>query len=496
MNRILQFALIAAFSFTACTSPAVEKKPNIIYIYADDMGYGDVGFNGQKYIKTPTLDKMAAEGIKFTDHYTGAPICAPARCILMTGRHSGASYIRNNQEMRNDDPYKSGQLPIPDEEETVAEILKEAGYTTAAIGKWGLGSLASSGSPLKQGFDFFFGYIDQAHAHNHFPAYLFRNDEMVMTRNDSFKVHTKFDGDDPADLKAYDKYKGPDYALDLMTEEAKNFIKENKGNPFFLYLPYVVPHKALQVPDESLEMYEGVFEEEPYLGGRGYSPHPKPLSAFAGMITRMDQKIGEILQLLEELELDENTIVMFSSDNGPGGGGGLDARFFESSGIYKGGKGSLYEGGIREPFIARWTGKIKEGTVTDHVSAQYDLKATLAELVGVDAGVTEGISFLPTLLGRNDEQKKHDYLYWEFSNGGGQYAVRIGDMKGIWRNVSRSAGEKWEVYNLKDDPSETRDLAERHPELIKRFSEIVKLRTPSHFDQWNFETTATGKNDN
>jgi len=496
MNRILHLLFIAALFFTACSTPSKQEKPNIIYIYADDMGYGDVGFNGQKYIKTPTLDKMAEEGIKFTDHYTGAPICAPARCILMTGKHSGRSYIRNNFEMHDDDPYKSGQLPIPDEEETIAEMLKKAGYTTAAIGKWGLGSLASSGSPLKQGFDFFYGYIDQAHAHNHFPAYLFRNDQMVMTRNDSFHVHTRFDGDDPSDLSAYDKYKGPDYSLDLMTVEAKNFIQENKDKPFFLYLPYIVPHKALQVPDESLAMYEGVFEEEPYLGGRGYSPHPKPLSAYAAMITRMDQKIGEILQLLKELGLDENTLVMFSSDNGPASGGGLNTRFFESSGIFKGSKGSLYEGGIREPFIARWPGKIKAGRVADHVSAQYDLKATLAELVGVDPGDTDGISFLPTLLGKDKEQKKHEYLYWEFSNGGGQYAVRIGDMKGVWRNVSGSDVEKWEVYNLKDDPSETKDLAAEYPELVKRFSEIVKQRVPSHIDRWNFDKTTASSQSN
>lgn len=484
MKRILQFAFIAALSFSACTA---EKKPNIIYIYADDMGYGDVGFNGQKYIKTPTLDKMAAEGIKFTDHYTGAPICAPARCILMTGKHSGNSYVRNNYELHDDDPYQSGQLPLAEEEETIAEMLKKAGYRTAAIGKWGLGSFASSGSPLKQGFDFFYGYNDQVHAHNHYPAYLWRNDKMEMTRNDSFKIHQRFEGEDPDDLKAYDKYKGPDYSLDMMTDEAKNFIRQNKDNPFFIYLPYIVPHKALQVPDESLEMYSGVFDEKPYLGGQGYSPHPRPLSAYAGMITRMDQKVGEILQLLKEMGLDEKTIVMFSSDNGPAGGGGLDARFFESSGGFRGAKGQLYEGGIREPFIARWPGRIKAGRVSDHVSAQYDLKATLAELTGVDAGATDGISFLPTLLGQDKKQQKHEYLYWEFSNGGGQYAVRMGDMKGIWRNVSRSVEERWEVYNLKEDPAETNNLAEQHPELVKKFSEIVKLRRPSHIDRWNFE---------
>lgn len=488
-NYLTSALSLFALTLSSCTSSQGQKEnplPNIIYVYADDMGVGDVGCYGQQYIKTPNIDRMAEEGIRFTQHYTGAPICAPARCSLLTGKHSGNAYIRNNFELPDSSAFKTGQLPIPDETVTIAEVLKRSGYATGVIGKWGLGSIESPGNPNKQGFDFFYGYADQVHAHNHYPTFLWRNGKQEFLQNNVPSVHPKYRTDQQIDAHTeYKKYMGPDYSLDLMTREAINFINDNRETPFFLYIPYVVPHKALQVPDESLEMYEGVFDEEPYNGRNGYTPHPKPLSAYAAMITRMDQKIGEILDHLKEAGLDENTLIMFSSDNGPAGGGGLDPSFFNSSGGLRGSKGQVYEGGIREPFVARWPGKIPAGSVTSHISAQYDLMATLAELAGQDVPETDGISFLPTLLGKENEQKQHEYLYWEFPRGN-QVAVRIGNLKGVKTQNRWNPDYKWQVYNLAKDETETTDVADEHPELIEKFEEIVKKRTPSHIAEWNF----------
>jgi arylsulfatase A-like enzyme len=463
-----------------------NKQPNVIYILADDLGYGDIGCYGQKYIKTPNIDRLAAEGIRFTQHYTSAPVCAPARCCLMTGKHLGHAFVRNNLELKDSSDFKTGQLPIPDETFTLAEMLKKVGYTNAVIGKWGLGSIASEGAPNKQGFDFFYGYADQNHAHNHYPEFLWRNDKQEFLPGNIKSAHPKIDRTKEVDSQEYKKYIGKNYSLDLMADEAVKFIEGNREKPFFLYLTFVVPHKALQVPEESLEMYNGVFDEKPYDGKMGYTPHARPLSAYAAMITRMDSKIGIILQKLQELGIDENTIVMFTSDNGPAGGGGLDTRFFNSSGGLRGSKSQVYEGGIREPFVARWPAKIKPGTTTDHVSAHYDLMATLAEITGQKLTDTDGISFLPTLLGQTEKQKQHEYLYWEFSSGGGQYAVRMGDWKGVRTGVSRNPNAEWQIYKLSTDRAETTNLTDRHPELVEKCKQIVSKRTPSQKPDWNF----------
>ena len=464
-----------------------SARPNIIYILADDLGYGDIGCYGQKYIKTPNIDRLAAEGIRFTQHYTGAPVCAPARCCLLTGKNAGHSFVRDNLELKDSDAYKTGQTPLPGETFTLAEMLKKSGYSTAIIGKWGLGSIASSGAPNKQGFDFFYGYADQVHAHNHYPDFLWRNDKQEFISGNVATVHPKIDKTLTVDKNEYKKYIGTHYSLDLMADEAVKFIGENRNNPFFLYLAFVTPHKALQVPDESLEMYNGKFDEQPYDGKAGYTPHPRPLSAYAAMITRMDSKVGAILQKLKELGIDDNTIVMFSSDNGPAGGGGLNNRFFNSSGGLRGMKGQVYEGGIREPFIVRWPGKVTPGKTTDQVSAQYDLMATLADLTGQKLNETDGISFLPTLFGQTEKQKKHEYLYWEFSSGDGQYAVRMGNWKGVRTGVSSNPNKQWEIYDLSSDQAETKNLADQHPELVVKFNQIVTRRTPSQNPKWNFE---------
>lgn len=464
-----------------------SSRPNIIYILADDLGYGDIGCYGQKYIKTPYIDRLAAEGIRFTQHYTGAPVCAPARCCLLTGKNAGHAFVRDNLELKDDDPFKIGQTPLPDETFTIAKMLKKSGYSTAIIGKWGLGSIASSGAPNKQGFDFFYGYADQVHAHNHYPDFLWRNDKQESIPGNVLTVHPKIDKSLTVDKNEYKKYIGTHYSLDLMADEAVKFIGENRNNPFFLYLAFVTPHKALQVPVESLEMYNGKFDEQPYDGKASYTPHPRPLSAYAAMITRMDSKVGAILQKLKELGIDDNTIVMFSSDNGPAGGGGLNNKFFNSSGGLRGMKAQVYEGGIREPFIVRWPGIVSPGKTSGHVSAQYDLMATLAELTGQKLNETDGISFLPTLRGETKNQKQHEFLYWEFTSGGGQYAIRMGDWKGIRTGVSKNSNSLWEVYNLSSDKTETTNVASQYPELVEKFRQIVNQRTPSQNPEWNFD---------
>ncbi|MCE5205420.1 MAG: arylsulfatase [Porphyromonadaceae bacterium] len=471
---------------TTCTQ-TVKSKPNIIYILADDLGYGDVGCYGQKYIKTPNIDRLATEGLLFTQHYAGAPVSAPTRCCLMTGKHLGHAYIRNNREIKDSSDFKAGQTPLPENTFTIARMLQNAGYTTALIGKWGLGSIESNGAPNKQGFDFFYGYSDQAHAHNHYPLFLWRNEKQEFLQGNVSSAHPKIDKSEIVPEMEYKKYQGEHYSLDLMAGEALNFVEKNKDNPFFLYLAFTIPHRALQVPEESVESYENIFNETLYDGKRGYTPHPKPKAAYAGMITRMDQKIGELMDKLKVLGLDHNTIVMFSSDNGHTGTGGADVNFFNSSGGLRGAKGTLYEGGIKVPFIVRWTGKILPNKTTNHISAQYDLMLTLAELTGQKIEDTDGVSFLPTLLGNTDKQKKHDYLYWEFSNGGGQYAIRMGDLKGVRMNVKDNNESHWEIYNVTTDPSESKNIAENHPRLIQKFNQITKKRTPSVFPEWNFE---------
>jgi arylsulfatase len=456
---MLPVVLILAAPAVDAADPPV-RKPNIVLILADDLGSHDVGCYGQKKIRTPSIDRLAAEGMRFTQAYAGSPVCAPSRCCLMTGKHGGHAYIRANQEVKPE-----GQTPIPDSEITLAELLKKEGYATGAIGKWGLGPPGSEGDPLKQGFDFFFGYNCQRHAHSHYPTYLWRNDRRIA-------------------LEGNDGKTGRQYSHDLFEAEALRFLKEHKDRPFFLYLPFTIPHVAIQVPEDSLAEYKGKWDDPPYQGGRGYLPHPAPRAGYAAMVTRMDRTVGRILDLLKELGLDDNTLVLFSSDNGPapGGVGGSDSAFFESAGPLRGLKGSVYEGGIRVPLLARWPGKIKAGTVSDHVCYFPDLMPTVMELIGAAGRVPQGIdgvSFAPTLLGRPEKQRLPEYLFWEYTGSGGQQAVRLGDWKGVRTNLHKG-NTKIELYNLKDDPSEQRDVADRHPEIVKRIETIMNTaRVPS-----------------
>jgi arylsulfatase len=476
-------------TFIHAQGPTPGEKPNFIFILADDLGYGELGCYGQEKIRTPHLDRMAAEGIRFTQFYCGSPVCAPSRCVLLTCKHSGHAYIRDNSEVQPE-----GQLPIPDEELTIAELLKKEGYATAVIGKWGLGPPGSSGDPLRQGFDFFFGYNCQRHAHNYYPTYLYRNHEKVILDNPDFPAHQKFpEGLDPSDPAHYTRYTGKQYAPDLMTEEALAFIRRHRNQPFFLYFATTIPHLALQVPEDSLREYLGKFPETPYLGDRGYLPHYAPRAAYAAMITRMDRHVGQILQLLEELNLADRTVVFFSSDNGPTHGrgpenlgvGGVDTDFFRSAGPLSGRKGSVYEGGIRVPLIVRWPGKIRPGSVTDHIAGFQDVLPTILHILGKQPPPDcDGISFLPTLLGM-PEQKTHPYLVWEFYGYGGQQAVRLGRWKGIRMNCYKDPNGPLQVFDLDTDLAETTDLAAAYPEIVRQMEEILK-REHSPSPHWDF----------
>ncbi len=476
-------AAVAALADLPACALAPQRKPNIIFIMADDLGWGELGCYGQTKIRTPTIDQMAAEGMKFSDAYSGSPVCAPSRCVLLTGYHPGHAYIRNNDEynITGGDVWRDlsleGQRPILPGTVTAGTVLQKAGYRTAAIGKWGLGGPGTTGAPNKQGFDQFYGYLCQRIAHNFYPPHLWRNDQKVMLKNEYFHPHQALPEDaDPHDPESYKAFSGQEYSHDLLVTEALQFVEENKSQPFFLYLPFTIPHVALQVPEDSSKEYEGQFPEEPYTGGTrnggSYLPHRTPLSAYAGMITRMDRDVGRIMDLVKQLGLDDDTIVFFTSDNGPSWVGGTDPDFFESHGVLRGRKAQVWEGGIRVPLVARWPGKIKPGTESNLPTAFWDMLPTFADLAGTPSpqGI-DGVSIVPTLLGQSD-QEVHEYLYWEFANS---VVVRKGD----WKGVLQARQENWELYNLATDIGETTDVAAANPEVL---ADIIEISKRAHVD--------------
>ena len=469
--------ILASFTQAQAGGSTPKRAPNIVFILADDLGYGELGCYGQQKIKTPNLDRMAAQGIRFTQHYAGNAVCAPSRCVLMTGKHPGRAFIRDNRSVGAE-----GQYPLPEGTVTLARLLRSLGYATGAFGKWGLGGPASSGMPDKQGFDRFFGYNCQAKAHNSYPPSLWDNDRVVKLDNSTIKLPDKLppdiDAKDPANYKAY---QGKVYSADVIAEQARKFIRDNKDRPFFLYVPTTVPHLALQVPNDSLAEYVGKWDDPPYVGGKGYLPHHAPRAAYAAMVTRMDREVGRIMDLIAELGLDDDTLFVFSSDNGPLNDrfAGTDSEFFNSTRGLRGYKGSLYEGGIRVPCVVRWRGRIPAGTTSDRVTGFEDWLPTLLELTGNSKSIPrdiDGIGFVPILFGK--AQDPRPFMYREFPGYGGQQLVRMGDWTGIRQklapNKKASPALKTELYNLKDDLGQTKDLAADHADVVAAIERIFR----------------------
>ncbi len=498
MNQIKKlFLLIIAIalfaSFTSCnssekTETKSNQKPNIIYILADDLGYGELGCFGQEKIETPNIDKLAQSGIKFTEHYSGAPVCAPSRCVLLTGKHMGHAQVRGNDEWRergNVWDYKSmiadstleGQRPMKEGTITIGSKMQEAGYKTAMFGKWGLGAPQTQSIPTKMGFDFFVGYNCQRQAHTYFPVHLYKNEARLYLGNDTVAPNTKLDkGVDPYDLKSYAKYDLQNYSSKVMFDEMTGFVEENKDNPFFVYWATPIPHAPLQAPKRWVDYYVNKFgDEEPYIGGKGYFPNRYPHATYAAMISYLDENVGKLVQQLKDLGVYDNTLIIFTSDNGATYNGGTDSPWFDSGGPFKSeygwGKGTTHEGGIRTPMVASWPGKIVSGTESDHISAFWDVMPTLCEIAGADVPEdADGISFLPALVG--EKQTAHDHLYWEFPSYGGQQAVRLGKWKAIRNNIFKGNMEI-ELYNLEDDIQELNDVAADNPEIVKQIEEIM-----------------------
>ncbi len=462
------------------------RPPNIVFVMADDLGWGELGCQGQGRIRTPRLDALAAEGVRLTRHVAGSPVCAPSRCVLLTGFHPGHAQVRDNREVKPE-----GQHPLEAGTPTIARALRDRGYATGAFGKWGLGPPGSEGDPLAQGFDRFYGYNCQRVAHNYHPTSLWDDDVAVPLDNPDFSAHDRLrddeDGDDPA---SYARFRGDDYAPDLITEQALAFVRDHADEPFFLYWPTPVPHLALQVPEDSLEEYAGLWDDPPYPGGKGYLPHPSPRAAYAAMVTRMDRDVGRLLDLLDALGLADDTLVVFTSDNGPTYDriGGSDSAFFDSAAGLRGLKGSILKGGVRVPCLVRWPGVVAPGTTSDRLTGFEDWLPTLLDVADVgtpaDRPTTDGLSFLPTL--RGEPMDARPFLYREFAGYGGQQAVWRGRWKAVRRGLRKlEAGDApvTELYDLDADPSESTDVASAHPDVV---AELESIMTREHEPEPDF----------
>lgn len=450
MNRILiVFALFSAVSpgLFESSSASAASKPNLIYILLDDAGYADLSCYGQKKFQTPNIDQLAQEGLKFTDHYAGCTVCAPTRCCLMTGLHTGHAVVRGNREVQPE-----GQASMPAEIVTIPRLLRKAGYVTGAFGKWGLGAPGSASDPANH-FDEFFGYNCQRQAHNYYPTHLWHNREKV-------------------------ELDGKTYSHDLIMAESLNFIRSSVENdkPFFCFLPITIPHAAMHVPEESAAPFRKKFPQFEDTIGKYKGPLVKnPAAGFAGMMTRLDSQIGELMALLKKLGIDQSTVVMLTSDNGPHKEGGHMPQFFDSNGPLRGIKRDVYEGGIRVPLIARWPGTIQSGAESSLISAHWDVLPTLCELAGAKTpeGV-DGISMVPTLTGKGTQQP-HEFLYWEFPSVGGKQAVRMGKWKGVRLNLFKNPKAKLELYDLSQDLGEKNNIATDHPDVVRKLEKALAV---------------------
>ena len=492
LARALRFALIVALAVVggiavrvqaADPSRSTQGPLNVVFMLADDLGWGELGCYGQKRIPTPNLDRLASQGMRFTQHYSGAPVCAPSRCVLMTGKHLGHAEIRSNMPARRLLPqFEEGQYPISQEAVTLGDLFHRAGYATAAIGKWGLGPVGSTGDPNRHGFDLFFGYNCQSVAHSYYPPHLWRNQERIVINRKPIPGHQK----QPEGPVRMEDYIGEQYAPDLMIAEALKFIEQNAHRPFFLYLPFIEPHVAMHPPIERVNLFPEEWDTQVYRGECNYLPHPRPRAAYAAMIHELDSYVGQVLQALERAGIADKTLVIFSSDNGttlPHAGsdhfhvGGVDAEFFQSTAGLRGWKGSVYEGGIRVPLIVRLPGRIPPGTVNTTASYFADWLPTLCQAAGLQCPPDiDGDSLWPLLTGEGEFQRRKA-MVWVFPESGGQVAVRIGDWKVVRRNLKSRTPGPWELYNLASDPGEKTNLADQHPEIILQAKEILRQET-------------------
>lgn len=464
----------------ALASVAVESdKPNMVFILADDLGWGELGCYGQEKLLTPNIDRLASQGVRFTQHYSGAPVCAPSRCVLMTGKHLGHAEIRGNAQAKVRFPeFAEGQHPISRQAHTIAEHLQSAGYATAAMGKWGLGPVGSTGDPQLHGFDLFFGYNCQAVAHSYYPSHLWRNAERVPLNRHPIPGNAKLP-EGPVDAA---RWIGESYAPDRMMEEAEAFLTEHAREPFFLYLPLIEPHVAMHPPEASVEAFPAEWDTKPYRGGNGYLPHPRPRAAYAAMVQQLDNHVGRILAALDRLNLTDKTLVVFTSDNGtthPGNNdpdfhiGGVDARFFKSTAGLRGYKGSVHEGGIRVPMIARWPGRIPQGSTCDFPSFFADWFPTLCDIAELNTpNGLDGISLKPWMQGAAADPSRPP-MVWVFPEYGGQVAVRWDDYKLLRRGIATKQPGPWELYRMDSDREEQRNLAEAMPELVAKGRAIL-----------------------
>ncbi len=439
----------------ACLAWAKERPPNVILILADDLGYGDLGCFGQKTLKTPRLDKMAAEGMKFTQFYAGCTVCAPSRSVLLTGRHMGRTVVRGNSAQ---------PIIIKPGQPTLASVLKKAGYATACVGKWGVGTPDNFTNPNDVGFDHFYGYVNMWHAHNFYPEFLIRNGKVFPLKNVVAEKWRRWQDPRLPQAGRGVAVKKVEYAPDLLIEDALRFIRENHKKPFFLYFAMNVPHANNEAGNKGMEV--------PELGKFASKDWPEPEKGFAAMIQNIDRDTGRVLDLLEELRIEKDTLVLFTSDNGPHQEGGHRADFFDSNGPLRGTKRDLTEGGIRVPTIGWWPGTIEAGTDNEHISAFWDILPTYCDLAGIKAPKkTDGISFAPSL--RGESQEAHEYLYWEFHAQGGKQAVRKGKWKGIRKNINKNPEGPILLYNLDEDIGETKNIAAQHPEITRDLSRIM-----------------------
>ncbi|MBA64626.1 MAG: N-acetylgalactosamine-6-sulfatase [Candidatus Marinimicrobia bacterium] len=487
INMKLLIILFILFVFNTCGEKS--KYPNIIYILADDLGYGELGAYGQDIIETPNIDALAKNGMLFTQHYSGSSVCAPSRSVLLTGMHTGHTYIRGNDEWKErgnvwdyeavfNDYNLEGQRPLPDSITTFAELIQEIGYETAFIGKWGLGAPGTEGVPNNQGFNYFFGYNCQRQAHTLFPTHLWENENKILLNNKLIAPHTSLEiGSDPNNPASYLNFSLNEYAPDIMHTKAVDFIESNINNSFFLLYASPLPHVPLQAPSKWVNYYrEKLGPEEPYTG-KSYFPNQSPRATYAAMISTLDEQVGDIVSVLAEKNILDNTLIIFTSDNGPTYTGGVDAEFFNSAKPFKAeygwAKGSLHEGGIRVPMIASWENRIKRGSRSDHLSGFQDIFPTLLELCGIQpVKKTDGISFLNILLGF-EQKEKHEYLYWEIPEYGGQQALRMDNFKVIRKNIFKENVDI-QLFDLTIDIQETKNVAFQYPAIIKQAETIIK----------------------